>query len=141
VPVYTRKCPSCREPLIVAEYRGIEIDVCPSCGGIWLDRGELEALAGTAVPAQGPPDRGLGPPERDCPVCVAKLVKDRYGRTNVVVDKCPHGDGVWLDQGELERILAVYRAAPVAKESHDEHAAGALADFFAGQPKSNTGRE
>jgi hypothetical protein len=139
--VHTRKCPRCREALIVAEYRHVEIDCCPSCGGVWLDRGELEALVGTAVPAKGQPDGALGPPELDCPVCVAKLVKDHYGRTDVVVDRCPHGDGTWLDGGELEQILAAYRAASVAKDGHDEHAAGALADFFAGQPKGNTRRE
>lgn len=39
------KCPNCKEPnLMLSERRGIEIDYCPECRGIWLDRGELDKL-------------------------------------------------------------------------------------------------
>jgi Zn-finger nucleic acid-binding protein len=39
------KCPVCKEPdLVIAERQGIEIDYCPSCRGVWLDRGELDKL-------------------------------------------------------------------------------------------------
>ncbi|MCY1537624.1 Transcription factor zinc-finger [compost metagenome] len=38
------KCPSCNETLLMAEKRGVEIDYCPNCRGIWLDRGELEKI-------------------------------------------------------------------------------------------------
>ncbi len=39
------KCPNCREHnLIIAERKGIEIDYCPECRGIWLDRGELDKI-------------------------------------------------------------------------------------------------
>ena len=37
-------CPACKEPLIVLELNEVEIDNCVSCGGIWLDKGELERL-------------------------------------------------------------------------------------------------
>lgn len=35
-------CPSCKNPMIVLEFEGIETDYCPNCEGIWLDSGELE---------------------------------------------------------------------------------------------------
>jgi uncharacterized protein len=39
------KCPNCKESkLVISERRGIEIDYCPDCRGIWLDRGELDKL-------------------------------------------------------------------------------------------------
>jgi len=38
------KCPSCNETLLMSEKRGVEIDYCPNCRGIWLDRGELEKI-------------------------------------------------------------------------------------------------
>lgn len=39
------KCPHCTEThLSMSERQGIEIDYCPSCRGIWLDRGELDKL-------------------------------------------------------------------------------------------------
>ena len=52
------KCPVCKEPnLVVAERQGVEIDYCPECRGVWLDRGELDKIidrAGTAAPAPPP---------------------------------------------------------------------------------------
>ena len=39
------KCPTCPDTtLIVIERQGVEIDYCPACLGIWLDRGELDKL-------------------------------------------------------------------------------------------------
>ena len=39
------KCPNCKENnLVIAERKGIEIDHCPECRGIWLDRGELDKI-------------------------------------------------------------------------------------------------
>ncbi len=128
------QCPVCREPMIVAEYEGFEIDTCGGCGGVWLDSGELEALVGTAVPPTATPDSDLGPPDRDCPICVDKLIKDRYGRTQVVVDRCPHGDGIWLDAGELQQIFAAYPQAPAEPGHHEDHATGALRCFFSAPP-------
>jgi Zn-finger nucleic acid-binding protein len=63
------KCPVCKEPdLVMAERQGVEIDYCPTCRGVWLDRGELDKIieksvaaeAGRAAPAEasrpGPSD-------------------------------------------------------------------------------------
>lgn len=40
------KCPSCKEDnvLSMTERQGIEIDYCPACRGVWLDRGELDKI-------------------------------------------------------------------------------------------------
>lgn len=39
------KCPTCKETkLVMTERQGIEIDYCPDCRGVWLDRGELDKL-------------------------------------------------------------------------------------------------
>lgn len=39
------KCPVCKDTtLLMSERNGIEIDYCPECRGIWLDRGELDKL-------------------------------------------------------------------------------------------------
>lgn len=50
------KCPSCVDTLLVmSERQGVEIDYCPQCRGVWLDRGELDKLldrAATQAPAQ-----------------------------------------------------------------------------------------
>lgn len=38
------KCPACNETLLMSDKNGVEIDYCPNCRGIWLDRGELEKI-------------------------------------------------------------------------------------------------
>ena len=39
------KCPSCTETaLVMSDRQGVEIDYCPQCRGVWLDRGELDKL-------------------------------------------------------------------------------------------------
>lgn len=37
-------CPLCNVDLLLSEKQGIEIDYCPKCRGIWLDRGELDKI-------------------------------------------------------------------------------------------------
>lgn len=37
-------CPACRVDLVMSERQGIEIDYCPMCRGVWLDRGELDKI-------------------------------------------------------------------------------------------------
>lgn len=43
-PHKTMACPICDVPLTMSERQGIEIDYCPQCRGIWLDRGELDKI-------------------------------------------------------------------------------------------------
>ena len=39
------KCPTCPDTkLVMTDRQGIEIDYCPDCRGVWLDRGELDKL-------------------------------------------------------------------------------------------------
>jgi len=37
-------CPHCKTDLKISSREGIEIDYCPSCRGVWLDRGELDKI-------------------------------------------------------------------------------------------------
>jgi uncharacterized protein len=50
------QCPACATPLTMSERQGIEIDYCPSCRGVWLDRGELDKIIerSAARPQSGP---------------------------------------------------------------------------------------
>jgi Zn-finger nucleic acid-binding protein len=51
------KCPVCPEAtLLMSERQGVEIDYCPQCRGVWLDRGELDKLLdlSAAAPAARP---------------------------------------------------------------------------------------
>lgn len=46
------KCPVCPEELRPMERMGIEIDYCPKCRGVWLDRGELDKIIDRSVSSQ-----------------------------------------------------------------------------------------
>ena len=49
------RCPVDNETLVMADRGGVEIDYCPKCRGVWLDRGELDKIidrAASAAPAE-----------------------------------------------------------------------------------------
>lgn len=48
------KCPIDQTDLMMTERQGIEIDYCPTCRGVWLDRGELDKLIERSGPAEAP---------------------------------------------------------------------------------------
>ncbi|MGE3235132.1 MAG: zf-TFIIB domain-containing protein [Thermoleophilia bacterium] len=64
-------------------------------------------------PARGEPLR--------CPTCGTRLVE--LERSEILIDACPECRGVWLDRGELDRILDRERRASAGVRDHDE-------DFF-----------
>jgi len=50
------KCPTCPDStLVISDRQGVEIDYCPACRGIWLDRGELDKLLDRAATAATAP--------------------------------------------------------------------------------------
>lgn len=68
------QCPNCQIDLQMTERHGIEIDYCPRCRGVWLDRGELDKIierAGAnegrprAAPRQAPPEHDRRPGDDD----------------------------------------------------------------------------
>lgn len=48
------KCPIDQETLVISERNGVEIDYCPKCRGVWLDRGELDKILDRANAETGP---------------------------------------------------------------------------------------
>ena len=46
-------CPNCIEELKITERQGIEIDYCPKCRGVWLDRGELDKIIERSITTMG----------------------------------------------------------------------------------------
>ena len=48
-------CPACRVDLVMSERQGVEIDYCPRCRGVWLDRGELDKILERSAAEMVPP--------------------------------------------------------------------------------------
>lgn len=54
-------CPVCKVTLTMTDRQGIEIDYCPNCRGVWLDRGELDKIIERTIPSV-PPAAPAGAP-------------------------------------------------------------------------------
>ncbi len=106
-------CPVCKESMIVLELDEVEIDHCVSCGGIWLDAGELELLLENSAEK----DKLLASFQvawntkekaRKCPICLRKMQKVICGINKdkkILIDECSKKDGLWFDVGELEKVI------------------------------------
>ncbi len=95
--------------MIAIELEQVEIDHCPTCGGVWLDEGELELLLGK----EGRSKRMLGSAKPDrkektkkCPICLRRMEHVLLsGIEPVRADKCRLDHGLWFDRGELETVV------------------------------------
>lgn len=57
------QCPIDGTQLVMTDRQGVEIDYCPQCRGVWLDRGELDKIIERSTPAMTAPQRGYTEPE------------------------------------------------------------------------------
>ncbi|RCH56878.1 hypothetical protein DJ568_03210 [Mucilaginibacter hurinus] len=55
------KCPNCNETLVMSERQGVEIDYCPNCRGVWLDKGELDKIIERTADYNGPAGDNVQP--------------------------------------------------------------------------------
>ncbi len=59
------KCPVCTSTdLLMSDRQGVEIDYCPQCRGVWLDRGELDKIIERSSPAAAQPQHPPAAPEQ-----------------------------------------------------------------------------
>ncbi len=79
------QCPVDGETLVMTDRSGVEIDYCPKCRGVWLDRGELDKIidrAAAALPVAAP-ERAAEPPARaagPAPVYQPEPARESHGR-------------------------------------------------------------
>ncbi|WP_299685913.1 zf-TFIIB domain-containing protein [uncultured Tateyamaria sp.] len=61
------KCPIDGTALVITDRSGVEIDYCPQCRGVWLDRGELDKILerSAAYTAPPPPPQAMGRQDYD----------------------------------------------------------------------------
>ena len=116
-------CPACKKPMVILEYKSIELDFCMDCRGCWLDKGELGLILTGQMDV---PDNWnietAKKSERRCPRCTAKMQTGLLPGTNVEVDVCVNHHGIWFDEGEL---------VDVARQKSEDSTAGAVAGFVA----------
>jgi Zn-finger nucleic acid-binding protein len=91
----------------------VEVDLCPSCGGLWLDAGELEKLGKgskedveklrTALVGAEKPETASDT-TTPCPACPGQLKEMKLGA--VTIEFCGSCSGIFLDKGELDQAIA-----------------------------------
>lgn len=125
------QCPRCSRKMDYMDPKGINLDVCPACRGIWFDAEELmqvvsmDAMALSALPFYGELQAGgdlaWEQPPAFCPRRSSALEPERFDKDlAVIVDVCPREHGFWLDQGELHRIKEYcFDAVHIKKEGED----------------------
>jgi Zn-finger nucleic acid-binding protein len=103
------KCPKCNVDLQLQNDRGVEVEACPNCHGMWLTPAELDQLENEAFDveeAKGSLYLTSEPTDLKCPVCSAPLQEFDYRFFNVQLDCCAE-HGFWLDAGKDDQILQI----------------------------------
>jgi Zn-finger nucleic acid-binding protein len=118
------KCPKDNAPLTPQAYEdAVYVDICTSCRGMFLDRGELEKIEETVERDYSEelgriPDmtgfayersRQRALPDISCPKCDTLMESREYAYcSQVMISKCPGCGGVWLDEGECRALEIFY---------------------------------
>jgi len=110
------ECPRCREDMQALKLGSVAARECAQCGGLWLDPESLQTLANareesagvvTALAARVPLNDAAPDVVRyiPCPRCDKLMNRSNFARSSgVILDVCK-AHGVWLDRGELQRVL------------------------------------
>ena len=107
------ECPTCKIVLTERSVGGETVDQCDACNGTWYDASELSSILRNAVgdtssslPNAVPPSTIL------CPKCNVEISATIYANdSGIPICKCANCKGVWLVDGQLEKI-AHFKNAP-----------------------------
>ncbi len=111
-----RHCVICDVGMVTRDVDGVEVDLCPACHGLWLDKDEVQALAAKESDAlahlraqmdQKTIPSGAPLVERPCPACGGKLTIAAL--SGVHVRHCSACDGIFLERDELDRALKAFK--------------------------------
>jgi Zn-finger nucleic acid-binding protein len=119
-------CPNCQRPLVTAIIKDVRIFSCPSCRGNLISQAKLLTIIKRAaspdmvgeVPSY-PPDRSEIQRKLVCPGCQKTMEAYPYaGPGNIIIQGCSRCRLIWLDFGELFRIVRSY--SQIYQTSPDE---------------------
>jgi Zn-dependent protease with chaperone function/Zn-finger nucleic acid-binding protein len=104
------RCPQCSGPTLREQTaKGhVQVDVCPGCHGLWLDRGKIYDFSARPEELEKQLDQGLRdrqPSAHCCPRCETPLERGLLPDRDAAVEQCPDCGGLWFGAGELERAV------------------------------------
>ena len=125
------ECPRCKAELMLERYKGIEVDRCTSCEGLWLDHPELDDLEDNVLDqdeSKGMMIYASRPSDIACPKCAGSMHTFNYRAYNLPLDVCDSQHGFWLDKGEEKRVLELMdtRIKDLSRSAKAEAQWGAL---------------
>lgn len=121
------KCPVCNIPLKRSRYKGVVLDFCKKCGGIWFDEGEFQSVIDSLLSSDKisiqtikeayrdkviPYSRERNP-VRKCPHCHLDMHTFNYSYdSNIFLDKCLTCQGIWTDKNEILQVAKYLKGNP-----------------------------
>ncbi len=118
----SKTCPVCQVELNQYSIYGIQIEGCPDCKGIFLDKDELRKLKDKVDTGSWTSLRWMDdevealnnmvamPSKRICPSCTdSAMVSANFANSGVILDWCPSCAGIWLDRNEYQQIIQFLR--------------------------------
>lgn len=125
------KCPRCHEEMKTLMLGSTVATECAECGGLWLNPPALQslcnareahaavvnALAARTPTRQEPLDTIRYIP---CPHCGKLMNRQNFARSSGVITDVCKADGVWLDRGELQRVIGFVDAGGLAVQRSRE---------------------
>jgi Zn-finger nucleic acid-binding protein len=133
------RCPDCIGELRPFDFKGITINECIECKGKWFDRDELRKAKDSADEdlrwldfdpfGEDAEKLSAASEGKFCPKCGQKMSSLKYMDSQVVIDKCSHCEGVWLDAGELAKII-LYLEKKINTETSKEYAKDTFKEFI-----------
>lgn len=118
-------CPRCGAVMQGLMLGNTEVTECAECGGLWLDPRTLQSLVNAReahasvmheLAARAPASRPASDTVRyiPCPRCGKLMNRQNFARSSGVITDVCKTDGVWLDRGELQRVLGFVDAGGLA---------------------------
>lgn len=107
------KCPKCKLDLVPAVRHKLQINLCPSCKGMWLEQPELGQLEDEVFDFgdrwKGTLVFGSSATTHQCPECDALLQRFKYRFYEMEMEFCPSQHGYWLEADEDTRVLELMK--------------------------------
>ena len=121
-------CPKCQDELTVRKIKNIEVNECKQCEGIWFEKDQLRKVKDQTDSDlnwmdfeiwQNKDKFKVGSEKYDCPKCAVKMDVLDYDKTKIDIDFCSSCSGVWLDKGELRKIINALEKELLTKSLDD----------------------
>ena len=106
-------CPKCKSALTPTIRHKLEVNYCPKCKGMWLERAELGQLEDEVFDfgehAKGTLVFESTPTSDTCPECDSNLRSFRYRFYDLTMELCENHHGYWLTDDEDTRVLEIMK--------------------------------